>query len=383
MNDVDMGHMEFLEDVAIEDCASLREKEATYQGSWKRRGGVGAFMMMARKWDRLEVMVKNQTFQYDIFRAIDVAPEKQGQDGTALAEIRDLRRYLILVEAEMMSRVLFNKDGTPHEKTAAVAATHEELRRAGAHVPLDGDAQIKTIDPRFSRVIVGDMIREQGRSPRPAWGVGVDGEKIRIGDSCTCMPQGQSAFDTTLLDIRYDEQPIVDQGGAQFLTSWKHLRKQPVTDKKRTVPRMFEQAPFALGHEPKDDESVHSSLVPHVVQSGYFAQKNIGVTMRERFWCHRAAGTHVLEPHVVSDALPRELHGFYDMQNDNGEVSWLLKIERAPTDARDMFPRLRREKNSVELDGLPAWQRGMYAWRESENKHVLADRYLPWTGEET
>jgi len=252
----------------------------------------------------------------------------------------------------------------------------------GAHVPLDGDAQIKTINPRFSRVIVGDMIREQGRSPRPAWGVGLDGEKIRIGDKCTCMSEGRSAFDTTLLDIRYDEQPIVDLGGAQFLTSWKHLRKQPVTDKKRTVPRMFEQAPFAPGRE-RGDESVHSSLAPHVVQSSYFAQKNIGVAMRERFWCHRAAGTHVLEPHVVSDALPRELHGFYDMQNDNGEVSWLLKIERAPADARDMFPRLRREKNSVELDGLPAWQRGMYAWRESENKHVLADRYLPWTGEET
>jgi len=76
MSDVDMGHMEFLEQVTIEDCASLREKEATYQGSWKRRGGVGAFMMMARKWDRLEVMVKNQTFQYDIFRAIDIATEK-------------------------------------------------------------------------------------------------------------------------------------------------------------------------------------------------------------------------------------------------------------------------------------------------------------------
>ncbi len=56
-NSVDMRHMEFLNRVVWRDIETLQEKEATYRGSWKRRGGVGAFMMLARKWDRLESML--------------------------------------------------------------------------------------------------------------------------------------------------------------------------------------------------------------------------------------------------------------------------------------------------------------------------------------
>jgi hypothetical protein len=111
-------HMKYLEDVAAEDVAHLKEKERTYGGSWKKRGGVGAFMMLARKWDRLENLLQNPlgktetslsgrnmtTFgaPYDIFQEIQLNPD--GKDGSALAEIRDLRRYLLLVEAEMVAR---------------------------------------------------------------------------------------------------------------------------------------------------------------------------------------------------------------------------------------------------------------------------------------
>lgn len=107
----DQNHMNYLEAVAAEDVAHLREKERTYGGSWKKRGGVGAFMMLARKWDRLEGMLslKNAVGLdtilfggYDIFGSIEV--DASGKDGTALAEIRDLRRYLLLVEAEMVAR---------------------------------------------------------------------------------------------------------------------------------------------------------------------------------------------------------------------------------------------------------------------------------------
>ncbi len=101
----DLGHMEFLEAVAGGDVRALRKKEASYGSSWKRRGGVGAFMMMARKWDRLEVMLAKSNAimgKYDIFEHIETAPH--GEDGTVLAEVRDLRRYLMLIEAEMMAR---------------------------------------------------------------------------------------------------------------------------------------------------------------------------------------------------------------------------------------------------------------------------------------
>lgn len=114
---VNMDHMKFIHPVADSDMVSLKEKEGTYQGSWKKRGGIGAFMMLARKWDRLEAICEEHCM--DIFDAIE--RDDSGADGTALAEIRDLRRYLILVEAEMMARgFVHNKirrhvDGTPKE----------------------------------------------------------------------------------------------------------------------------------------------------------------------------------------------------------------------------------------------------------------------------
>jgi hypothetical protein len=95
----DMRHMGFLKQVADEDIKCLRQKEETYQGSWKKRGGVGAFMMCARKWDRLEVMMEEN---YNIFDGI--LGDASGADGSVLAEVRDLRRYLLLIEAEMISR---------------------------------------------------------------------------------------------------------------------------------------------------------------------------------------------------------------------------------------------------------------------------------------
>ncbi len=112
MGDTDMGHMDHLEAVAAADVAFVRMREKTYRGSWKRRGGVGAFMMLARKWDRLEEMLgfKDGT-QYNIFAAIEAKPS--GGDGSTLAEVRDLRRYLLLVEAEMVSRGVVKYEESP------------------------------------------------------------------------------------------------------------------------------------------------------------------------------------------------------------------------------------------------------------------------------
>jgi hypothetical protein len=96
-----------LEPICVVDVDEVTRKDISYGSSWKKRGGVGAFMMLARKWDRLEEMVKSKTnstgFGYDIFAAI-AHTGGGGEDGTVLAEVRDLRRYLLLVEAEMMQR---------------------------------------------------------------------------------------------------------------------------------------------------------------------------------------------------------------------------------------------------------------------------------------
>lgn len=106
---MDMNHLEYIDQVAMTDCEEVRRKESTYEGSWKKRGGVGAFMMMARKWDRLEPMCQRR--HYDVFDQ-----PGDGRDGTLIAEIRDLRRYLLLVEAELMStgKISNKRSGVGH-----------------------------------------------------------------------------------------------------------------------------------------------------------------------------------------------------------------------------------------------------------------------------
>lgn len=84
--------------ISAEDWTSLDKAEEDYGDSWRKRGGVGAFMMLARKWDRIENQVVEKG--WDIFKSIeqDIRPEG------ILDDIKDLRRYLLLVEAHMRTK---------------------------------------------------------------------------------------------------------------------------------------------------------------------------------------------------------------------------------------------------------------------------------------
>lgn len=91
-----LAHLNILPALLRTDLANVHEAEKNYQASWKRRGGVGAFMMMARKWDRLEPRVAK--YGYDIFTAIAHDKRREG----VIDDVRDLRRYLALVECEVL-----------------------------------------------------------------------------------------------------------------------------------------------------------------------------------------------------------------------------------------------------------------------------------------
>ena len=112
-------YLDMLNEVAQDDVESLRKAEDSYGDSWKKRGGVGAFMMLARKWDRIEKQISRELLHYnkapnsepnaglvepvhpyDIFRHLEVDQRPEGLSD----DIKDLRRYLLLVEAEMRSR---------------------------------------------------------------------------------------------------------------------------------------------------------------------------------------------------------------------------------------------------------------------------------------
>ena len=89
-----------MEAIAVEDVAVLEIKGQTYGDSWRQRGGVGAFMMLARKWDRLENQCKEAG--YDI---LTLAEKEYGRPDGIMDDIRDLRRYLLLVEQRVQTLV--------------------------------------------------------------------------------------------------------------------------------------------------------------------------------------------------------------------------------------------------------------------------------------
>mgnify|MGYP000622130740 CR=1 FL=1 len=134
-------YRDYIEDIAKKDAKEVIKKDIEYGASWQRRGGVGAFMMLARKWDRIESALVphplNSTIAnssgehtpvapWDIFGALEVDQRDEGM----IDDIRDLRRYLILVEAEMLSR------NTPQKIMKADHAASDELFKAGT--PDDG-----------------------------------------------------------------------------------------------------------------------------------------------------------------------------------------------------------------------------------------------------
>jgi hypothetical protein len=113
-----------LANVQYRDNVVLKEKEMSYGDSWKKRGGVGAFMMLARKWDRIELQCSE--LKYDIFQC-----ELNTKDGL-LDDIQDLRRYLTLVETEIEMRSTFVKRFNRQQEIAEQFEKVREDAMAGA-----------------------------------------------------------------------------------------------------------------------------------------------------------------------------------------------------------------------------------------------------------
>ena len=103
------GYLDQFANIAQRDIETIKEKERAYGSTWKQRGGISAFMVFARKWDRIERRVATRVGAADgapaaardnIFEHIAADRRAEG----VINDIRDLRRYLMLVEAEMAAR---------------------------------------------------------------------------------------------------------------------------------------------------------------------------------------------------------------------------------------------------------------------------------------
>lgn len=116
-----MENYERIREIALGDAAVLEEKGQTYGDSWKKRGGVGAFMMLARKMDRIENICASMN--YDVFAVGRV------NMGDIMDDIADLRRYLLLVEAEVRARNTVAPPPPPFPPVASqTAQLHPEMQ---------------------------------------------------------------------------------------------------------------------------------------------------------------------------------------------------------------------------------------------------------------
>ena len=98
INQLATDYLNHLTHIAHSDVEELESAQQSYGNSWKLGGGVSAFFMLRRKWDRALKRLKECGL--DIFAAIRDDKRREG----IINDIRDLRRYLMLVEAEAWAR---------------------------------------------------------------------------------------------------------------------------------------------------------------------------------------------------------------------------------------------------------------------------------------
>lgn len=84
--------------VADWDVRTVLPRDLQYQGSWQKRGGAGVFANLARKWDRIEAASRAADDNIEKAFLRDVNPTG------LIDDIRDLRRYLLLLEAWLQQR---------------------------------------------------------------------------------------------------------------------------------------------------------------------------------------------------------------------------------------------------------------------------------------
>jgi hypothetical protein len=346
-----MNHMQHLETVALSDCAVLHSKEATYQGSWKRAGGISAWFMARRNLDRLITMMAPKQFPdhittpqnvtdtlaaldhivhhasdarnlpgtaevtrqilamlgdrftaNDIFAKIRANPG--GEDGTVLAIVRDARRYFMLVEAEMIAEGVVEPESKTYEQETRI------------YVEPDTDVyQLIADEKGLSRQEVKDRIHA----------------------------------------LFYGNPPAEPQNGGYAAEHAERRRAEAVSD----------------------GGSQHAStLYPWQAtkeQIDSLRQRN-GILV-DVFYTQRAGNVWQLEPVVGSQLCPREIYSAY---RPAGATRWTLKRGEVPLEIWDNFPQLQLELNTKEHEDSREDFRFMYEFHESAQKWILRPQFVEW-----
>lgn len=125
----------------------LHEKERNYEGSWQKRGGIGAFMMLARKWDRIEAISARNG--YDLFEAL------RKDDSGIVDDIDDLISYLMLARCHPSS-VPADGEGIVHASVVHGAGSTLATKRDGMEHPFGYDEEDELLPSTTIRDPMGE-----------------------------------------------------------------------------------------------------------------------------------------------------------------------------------------------------------------------------------
>lgn len=334
VDDARFTYHRWLQQITEEDIRYVVRKDRQYMSSWKTRGGPGAFFTFARPWDRLESIASKQG--YHIFKII--ADEGlRGVDGTLLACVRDLRRYLMLLEAEVLERHEANR-GRTEERVGEILdkMAHPDVDEGWCGGALGGPAPDVTdkaaqAEPREVVATVEYAAPEGFSAPI--------GRKVPRYSDAGASPRspedgGQHATLT----------PWV------VSTQWRHKNNMHV----------------GSGNEP-----LFSVLYRQVAPGTWVLESHIGAD--EMFQCQHAGQRHAAEKLVGTFSARGVLTPL--------RQGWVVDLANCPTDARDYYPRLRVEQNHKEWTDLPDWQQGLYTWDEAQTKYRLVESAAAWAAE--
>ena len=124
----------------------VNDKDVQYGSSWRKRGGAGAFMVMARKWDRIEQACEiRHPAKYDIFDVF----EADGRSETILDDCLDLVGYLLILVEHMIEIGHITKIEELHMSFVSSTQTGE-TEPSGMKHPF-GFADEEDLDPTSAR----------------------------------------------------------------------------------------------------------------------------------------------------------------------------------------------------------------------------------------
>lgn len=424
MTSTDMNHMLHIDAIAESDCNVLRMKERSYKGSWKKTGGRSAWFQFERNMTRLQNMLAKPadaegfsmadlddciqqaqmedqdqdgtgdcTLDVSIVKFLrdcyvsenifaKIRENPNGEDGTVLAALRDLRRYALLIEAEMISRGVVEPELEPGSNRPSA-----ETLEPGKTLKLEPGERFDSPDKGW--FVQNDSsetmwIDRDGKIALPTL-PGLPPQKkfytsdgfVIYTDQFYQYQEEDTGPPIAAKVIRFiGDQVYIDIGAIKVLTNPDRLIAMPGA----FSPELLKAAETAPPATPEAG-SQHETLTPWAVSTSWryrkgFEPRTDKDTQFYTWWHNQAPGIFVLEPAVPeTSGLPPGVIGH--LYTKSGPF-YVLLIGRCPPGARSWFPTLRRELNTKEKEEAPEWQRGMYVWSENGTKWIVYPQYEAW-----